>query len=588
MHAANATHGPLAVALLPLALVAIGELQLKIDPHCVAGTPRGCFADMILANATIYTADAALPFAAAMAVRTGRVLRVGDYESVKELKGPRTYELNLSGNVVLPGFIDSHVHFVDGGLQVLPLRLGICHFRIACWYYSLNMLQLTRVPLRGVRSKDEFISKVKEATRGAVICSFCCLQGSKLCFSAVRAFYTLHNTNISETCTFSEQISIQDSGYSEEVGIMMLGVVISLLLLGWMIYHQIIQCVFKLVWLSRMDGHMGIANSLAMKIAGIDSSTNDPIGGTIIRTAEGGPTGLLVDTAMKLMLDVTEKVSTHERREALLRASRHALMRGVTTVVDVGSYFSGVTAEKAWQDFSDVYEWAHSMQNMMIRVCLFFPMPTWSRVSDLIRENGRSLSQWIHLGGVKAFLDGSLGSSSALFHEPYEGDPGNYGLQATDIDSLLNRTLESDKSGLQVAIHAIGDKANDMLLDMFDKVVDLNGVKDRRFRVCTYTVTVLQVSDINPLQAIKTAMSRKPPGWEVPWIPAERLTLDGSLKAHTISAAYACFLDHAVGSLSPGKHADFVVLPSTSWDDFSGDLPAHVLATYVSGKLAYP
>nr|CAB3479458.1 unnamed protein product [Digitaria exilis] len=510
---------PAQSAALLAAAAAIAAAAFLLHPYShLSWTTRGRFADMILANATIYTADPALPFAAAMAVRAGRVLRVGDYESVKELKGPRTYELNLSGNVVLPGFIDSHVHFIDGGLQV---------------------------------------------------------------------------------------------------------------------------------WLSRMDGHMGIANSLAMKIAGIDRSTHDPIGGTIIRTSEGEPTGLLVDTAMKLMFDVIEKVSTHVRREALLRASRHALMRGVTTVVDVGSYFSGVTAEKAWQDFSDVYEWAHSMQNMMIRVCLFFPMPTWSRVSDRIRENGRSLSQWIHLGGVKAFLDGSLGSSSALFHEPYEGDPANYGLQVTDIDSLLNRTLESDKSGLQVAIHAIGDKANDMLLDMFDNVVDLNGVKDRRFRIehaqhlapgaanrfgkhgiiasvqpdhllddadfaakkigferaerSSYTFRSLltggahlafgsdwPVSDINPLQAIKTAMSREPPGWEVPWIPAERLTLDESLKAHTISAAYACFLDHAVGSLSPGKHADFVVLPSTSWDDFSGDLPAHVLATYVSGKLAYP
>uniref|UniRef100_A0A804N7E9 Amidohydrolase 3 domain-containing protein n=1 Tax=Zea mays TaxID=4577 RepID=A0A804N7E9_MAIZE len=249
--------------------------------------------------------------------------------------------------------------------------------------------------------------------------------------------------------------------------------------------------------------------------------------------------------------------------------------------------------------------------------------------------------------GVKAFLDGSLGSSSALFHEPYEGDPDNYGLQMTDLDSLLNRTLESDKSGLQVAIHAIGDKANDILLDMVDKIVDLNGAKDRRFRIehaqhlapgaanrfgkhgtiasvqpdhllddadhawskigverserSSYTFRSLldggaqlafgsdwPISDINPLQAIRSAVFRKPPGWEVPWIPAERLTLDESLKAHTMSAAYACFLDHAVGSLSEGKYADFVVVPSTSWDEFSSDLPGHVLATYVSGRQAYP
>uniref|UniRef100_A0A0D3EYR8 Amidohydrolase 3 domain-containing protein n=1 Tax=Oryza barthii TaxID=65489 RepID=A0A0D3EYR8_9ORYZ len=423
-------------------------------------------ADMILANATIYTADPAMPFAEAMA----------------ELKGRHTMELNLSGNVVLPGFIDSHVHFIDGGLQV---------------------------------------------------------------------------------------------------------------------------------WLSRMDGHMGIANSLAMRMAGINKNTNNPVGGTIMRTTEGEPTGLLVDAAMKLVFDVISEVSIHERRDALLRASRHALMRGVTTVVDVGSYFPGKSEKQVWQDFT---------------------------------------------GGVKAFLDGSLGSSSALFYEHYKDDPRSYGLQLVDMDYLLNTTLELDKSGLQIAIHAIGDKANDMLLDMYEKVVDLNGMKDHRFRIehaqhlapgaakrfgkhgiiasvqLTCSVNSIQpdhilddansagkkigieraerssysfrslldggahlafgsdwpVSDINPLQAIRTAVSRKPVGWEVPWIPAERLSLDDSLKAHTISAAYACFLDHVLGSLSEGKYADFVILPSTSWNEFGSDITDHVLATYVNGKQAYP
>lgn len=561
-----------------IAIVAAVSLVSPASRLSLSWAPRGRFADMVLANATIYTADPARPFADAMAVRDGRVLRVGTYQSVKELKGRHTHELNLSGNVVLPGFIDSHVHFIDGGLQ------------------------LARVPLRGVTSKDDFIARIKEAVRDKHPGQW-----------------------------------ILGGGWNNGVwgG--------DLPAAAWLddISHE------NPVWLSRMDGHMGVANSLAMKIAGIDKNTNDPVGGTIMRTTKGEPTGLLVDTAMKPIFDVIEKVSNRERKEALLRASKHALMRGVTTVVDVGSYFPGASAEKTWQDFSDIYKWAHSMEKMIIRVCLFFPMPTWSHVSDLIHESGRSLSQWIHLGGVKAFLDGSLGSSSALFHEPYEGDPGNYGLQLTDMDTLLNRTLESDKSGLQVAIHAIGDKANDMLLDMVDKVVDLNGVKDRRFRIehaqhlspgaadrfgkhgvvasvqpdhllddansaakkigserserGSYTFRSLlaggarlafgsdwPVSDIDPLQAIRTAMFRKPPGWEAPWIAAERLTLDESLKAHTISAAYACFLDHAVGSLSEGKYADFVVLPSTSWDEFSSDVPGQVLATYVSGKLAYP
>ncbi|KAE8802955.1 putative amidohydrolase ytcJ [Hordeum vulgare] len=239
--------------------------------------------------------------------------------------------------------------------------------------------------------------------------------------------------------------------------------------------------------------------------------------------------------------------------------------------------------------------------------------------------------------------------------QPYENAPGDYGLQLLDMDILLNATSESDKSGLQVAIHAIGDKANDMLLDMFDKVVSLNGMKDRRFRLCfsiehaqhlsagaancsrehgiiasvqpdhllddadsagkkigveraersSYLFLSLlaggahlafgsdwPVSDIYPLQAIKTAMSHKLPGWEEPWISEERLPMDDSLKVrvslHTISATYACFLDHVVGSLVEGKYADFVVLSSTSWCEFADDTPGHVVATYVNGKQAYP
>ncbi|ONM34410.1 Amidohydrolase family [Zea mays] len=247
--------------------------------------PRDRFADMVLANGTIYTADPARPFADAMSVRGGRVLRVGTYESVKELKGPRTRELNLSGNVVLPGFIDSHVHFIDGGLQ------------------------LARVPLRGVRSKDDLVARVKEAVRDK--------QPGQW---------------------------ILGGGWNDDFGGDGLPAAV------WL--DDISPD--NPVWLSRMDGHMGVANSLAMKIAGIDKNTNDPIGGTIIRTTEGEPTGLLVNTAMKPIFDVIQNVSNHERREALLRASRHALMRGVTTVVDVGSYFPGASAEKTWQDFAGI------------------------------------------------------------------------------------------------------------------------------------------------------------------------------------------------------------------------------------------
>ncbi|XVF00242.1 hypothetical protein REPUB_Repub03eG0268100 [Reevesia pubescens] len=171
------------------------------------------------------------------------------------------------------------------------------------------------------------------------------------------------------------------------------------------------------VWLTRMDGHMGLANSVALKLAGVTNLSKDPKGGTIMRTADGEPTGLLIDAAMELILARNRVVSVDERREAMLRASRFALTNGVTDAVDFGRYFPGASVEHSWQDFSDVHQWADSSGKMIIRVCLFFPMETWSWSYDAINKAGNALSKWIYFGGVKAFADGSLGSKSALFHE---------------------------------------------------------------------------------------------------------------------------------------------------------------------------
>ncbi|XP_057496079.1 protein LONG AFTER FAR-RED 3 isoform X2 [Actinidia eriantha] len=541
-------------------------------------SPSSLVADLVVSNGIIYTSDASLPFADSMAVRGGRVLRVGNYSSVQDLAGHGTKVINLEGKVVVPGFIDSHVHLIFGGLQMV------------------------RVELRGVNKKDEFVRKVKDAATNLKHGSWLLgggwnndLWGGELPIASWIDDVTPHNP----------------------------------------------------VWLSRMDGHMGLANSLALKIAGITNYTEDPNGGAIMRTTDGEPTGLLIDSAMMLVLSHIPEVSVDERREALVRASNFALMRGVTTVVDFGRYFPGASEELSWEDFSEVYKWADSSGQMKIRACLFFPMDTWSRLQDLIHEKGRKLSQFLYLGGVKAFSDGSLGSNSALFYEPYIDDPQNCGLQVMDMESLLNMTIASDKSELQIAIHAIGDRANDLILDMYKSVVSTNRMRDRRFRIehaqhlaprtparfgeegivasvqpdhllddadsakrklgaeraqrGSYLFQSLlannamlafgsdwPVADINPLRSIKTAMKRIPPGWENAWIPSECVNLFEALNAYTISAARACFLDEDVGSLSPGKFADFVVLSTDSWDDFVAEGSSSVEATYVGGIQAYP
>ncbi|KAM5551681.1 protein LONG AFTER FAR-RED 3 [Rosa sericea] len=549
----------------------------SLNPYRQWFSWRSPAADLVVKNAKIYTIDESLPLADSMAVRNGRILRIGSYSSIQDMVGYGTKELDLKGKIVVPGFIDSHVHLIFGGLQMM------------------------RVELHGINSKDEFVKRIKEAVRNAK-------QGSW----------------------------ILGGGWNDDLwgG--------ELPLASWI--DDITP--YNPVFLSRMDGHMSLANSVALKLGGITKSSVDPNGGTIMKTTSGEPTGLLIDSAMERILPLIPEVSVEERREALRKASNHALMRGVTTVVDVGRYFPGTSVKDSWEDFSDVYQWADLSGKMTIRVCLFFPLETWSRLRDLINNVGQSLSQWIYLGGVKAFADGSLGSRSALFYEPYVDEPHNYGLQVGDYESLHNLTLASDRVGLQVAIHAIGDRANDLILDMYESVISKNGVRDRRFRIehaqhlapgtparfgklgivasvqpehlladaesvnkklgidraqRSYLFQSLlgsnvelafgsdwPVVDINPLGGIRTAMKRIPPAWDIAWVPSESVSLNDSLKAYTLSAARACFLDSDLGSLSPGKLADFVVLSIYSWDDFVAEGSASIDATYVGGVQAYP
>ncbi|XP_042000285.1 protein LONG AFTER FAR-RED 3-like [Salvia splendens] len=571
---------PLSLSATAAALVALLAVASSIyHPHFLhqPWLRGGDAADLVVMNGTIYTGDAASPFADSMAIRRGRILRVGNYSTIKKSVGSMTRMENLQGKVVVPGFIDSHVHFLFGGLQ------------------------MGQVQLHGVSRKEHFVNKVKEAVSNKP-------PGTWL----------------------------QGGGWNNDL---------------WGGEIPIASWIDDItpqnpVWLSRMDGHMGLANSLALKLAGISNNTKDPDGGTVMRNSLGEPTGLLIDSAMKLIFSCIPEVLVEDRREALLRASDHALSKGVTTVVDMGRYFPGASTELSWEDFSDVYRWANLSGKMKLRVCLFFPIETWDRLHELINRVGRKLSEWLYLGGVKSFADGSLGSSSALLYEPYVEEPLNHGLQVTDIDKLYNLTLASDKAGLQVAIHAIGDRSNDVILDLYKSVATENGIRDRRFRIehaqhlapgtaprfgeqeifasvqpdhllydadsaikklgverangGSYLFKSLlagnaqlalgsdwPVVEINPLRSIKSSMRRVPRGWGNAWISSECIDLNDALNGYTISAARSCFLDEEIGSLSPGKMADFVVLSVDSWDEFAAEVSASVEATYVGGLRAY-
>ncbi|KAF2604505.1 hypothetical protein F2Q70_00026729 [Brassica cretica] len=301
--------------------------------------PVRVVADLLVTNGTIFTSDKSLPFADSMAIRNGRILKVGSFTTLKDFVGDGTVEVNLKGKVVVPGLIDSHVHLISGGLQ------------------------MAQVGLRGVSQKEEFCKMVKDAVQSNFVDLTVVVASLSLWFLGPEGSVFSLDTK--------EGSWILGGGWNNDFWG---GELPSASWIDEISPHNP-------VWLIRMDGHMALANSLTLKIAGVTSLTEDPIGGTIMRLPSGEPTGLLIDSAMELVTSFVKEVSVDERREALVRASEYALTRGVTTVVDLGRYYPGTTDELSWNDFQDVYLWADSTKKMMIRTCLFFPITTWSRLS---------------------------------------------------------------------------------------------------------------------------------------------------------------------------------------------------------------
>jgi len=362
------------------------------------------------------------------------------------------------------------------------------------------------------------------------------------------------------------------------------------------------------VSVNRLDGHMTLLNSRALQLAGITRQTPDPPGGTIVRDARGQPTGVLKDAAMALVDAVIPAPSEAEQDEAFRRAQAHALARGVTMIQDMGT----------WDDLA-TWRRARMAGELSLRVYALLPLDTWERLRDMVSREGRGDAQ-LRWGGLKAFVDGSLGSTTAWFYDPYLDAPSTSGLIVSDTAQLRAWIRGADAAQLQVAVHAIGDRANDWLLETFGWVVEQNGARDRRFRIehaqhltaaaiprfaelgvlpsmqpyhavddgrwaekrigpnriqTTYAFRSLldagaglmfgsdwTVAPIDPLLGLHAAVTRRTIDGANPggWVPDQKITVEQALRAYTVAAAYGAFRDRDLGTLEDSKLADIVVL----------------------------
>jgi predicted amidohydrolase YtcJ len=398
------------------------------------------------------------------------------------------------------------------------------------------------------------------------------------------------------------------------------------------------------VFLRRYDGHMAVVNTRVLKMANITAKTADPPGGVIYRKAgTQEPTGLLRDNAMGLVDGLVPAPSETEIVEGVRAALAEARQAGVTSVQDMDG--SGPATRRT---LFRVYQQLARDGKLTVRVDLRWPLGDWESLARLGVEAGFG-DDWVRIGGLKGFVDGSLGSSTAKMFEPFVNEPGSTGVFVTPPDKLRRDITAADRAGLSVAVHAIGDRANAELLDIFAEAAKANGPRDRRFRVehaqhlrpqdyarfkelgviasmqpyhaiddgrwaegrigakrcaSSYAFRSLldagaklafgsdwSVAPLSPILGINAAVNRRTLDDKNPmgWFPEQTITAAEAVEAYTLASAYAAFQEKDRGSIEAGKLADLVVLSRDILAEKERDhiAEATVVLTVVGGKVVH-
>jgi predicted amidohydrolase YtcJ len=529
-------------------------------------------ADLIITNAKIWTVDKSLPTAQAVAVLGDRITAVGSNAEIDVWRGPKTQVVDAGGRLLLPGFNDSHVHFVGGGRQ------------------------LDAIELNDATSAVEFARRIGERAEATP-------KGEWILGG--RWDETKWTPSVMPTKELIDSLTPDNP-----------------------------------VFVTRYDGHMGLANSVALRLAGVTAKTPDPPGGTIVRDAQGNPTGALKDAATEYVRRVIPPMSHDQRLTAAKRALAHAASLGVTSVQNMSA------------GYGDIAIYAELLQRGELTARIY-AAPSIVGFEDQAKIGVRHAfgGPYLRIGALKAFADGSLGSGTAYFYEPFTNQPNNRGLlsdEMTPISAMRDRMMAADAAGLQICTHAIGDEGISTILDLYADVIKAHGDSDRRFRIehaqhmaakdferfaqlhviasmqpyhaiddgrfverylghdrasRTYAFrtfldhhvrlafgTDWPVAPLDPMQGVYAAVTRATLDDKNPsgWFPEQKLTVAETVEAYTMGSAYAEFQENEKGSITPGKLADMVLL---SDDIFTID-PAKirdtkVLKTFVGGKLVY-
>jgi predicted amidohydrolase YtcJ len=529
-------------------------------------------ADLIITNAKIWTVDKTRPHAEALAVLGDRIVAVGSAADVDTWHGPQTKVLDAQGKLLLPGFNDAHVHFVDGGDH------------------------LQAVQLKDAASPAEFARKIGDRAK-----------------------------------TTAKGEWIIGGDWDEQ---------------KWsppnLPTKELVDAVTPdtPVWVNRYDGHESLANSVTLRLAGITAKTADPPGGQIVRDEQGNPTGVLKDAAQDLVNKVMPPMTPAHRLRAIQQAMDHAASLGVTSVQDMNPSYDDVKA----------YAELEEKGALTVRI---YAAPMETNWKDQARVGIRHAfgTPLLRMGAVKGYADGSLGSETAYFFDPYTDAPNTHGLLSDEmhpVSAMQQRLRGADAAGLQLCVHAIGDRAISMTLDIFTQIEKTNGRRDRRWRIehsqhlaakdfaryaklgviasvqpyhaiddgrwaearigpdrikRTYAFrTFLEngvrlafgtdwfVAPLSPMWSVYAAVTRATLDGKTPggWVPEQKLTVTEAVEAYTMGSAYAEFQEKEKGSITPGKLADLVVLS----DDIFKIPPAaiknvKVEATYLGGRLVY-